>query len=844
MDLDPTPDTPSPDYSNSEGQKVRRKRNRPMNQPNCEVCGDQVNIKSRSGIRVCSACSTFFRNNAHKRYLITCQRYGICEITVETRKDCGPCRLEKCEEVGMGSQKVKKTKCEVCGVRTSLKVACEFCNKFFERVFGTDLDCTNEKKCSIIGWREINCAACRLERFLRIGGLEAYQQIHGKLPDCEVCGQLTSLINKNGVTCCHACHTFVRAVSSNTNLARGKFCNFGNCLINQWNRTTCPACRYKKYMEVRMKRNPTEPPEVHHAQTTVYPVPSQTHEQAIFEHEPSHVPSTEVVYDDQMEFRSLPPISEVSMSTNTTTTSQSMPPVPLNQQKIRGCEICGQQTGLTNNHGITGCHACHGFIRDRLLGRTPVNRKCIVGGNCQINWENRKKCSPCRYNKYWNLRMQRSGEEPRPEPPTSSRKVSECEVCGQQGCTSMRNGVKCCYACHSFFKHKRRRATVKECKNFGRCEINVDNRAKCPACRYNKHMNIKMERSTCISEIQPPLDETPSSLPAPYPEQLMPPTYSEVSDTCYAQTTFPVPYNDQMEFNDTEIRCQSCGQNGDSYKMLDGFITCSQCELSVFSQKNYPLNECHGEDGQGLTMENQNLLGQEALDLPMSHAPTPILPDFNTRQDTVSTDQMQNNDAEWNNQLEPCPQFYDQDHSSVEMINEFYPSNIEYLNHFETFQDYPIVPNPESPVCLAHGEEWNLQLDKMFPNANRKSSECPDPKLQDSEVNFDPDKDSDIQLELYDDSNIFDEDYFNQLIDKVLPDPEEQKMVTDENCPTPKIEYAFNYPPISPAKDDQSWNLQLDGLISPEKCCPNHNQCTDPQFENVDPGMCPPVKGQ
>ncbi|EFO96196.1 hypothetical protein CRE_14664 [Caenorhabditis remanei] len=43
----------------------------------------------------------FFRRNANSVYTEGCKFDGKCEITVETRRFCKGCRLEKCFEVGM-----------------------------------------------------------------------------------------------------------------------------------------------------------------------------------------------------------------------------------------------------------------------------------------------------------------------------------------------------------------------------------------------------------------------------------------------------------------------------------------------------------------------------------------------------------------------------------------------------------------------------------------------------------------------------------------------------------------------------------------------------------------------
>ncbi|CAF0897756.1 unnamed protein product [Adineta ricciae] len=67
----------------------------------CVVCGDSALGYNFDAIS-CESCKAFFRRNALRPLdRLKCRGAGNCEITVENRKRCKRCRLEKCFKMGM-----------------------------------------------------------------------------------------------------------------------------------------------------------------------------------------------------------------------------------------------------------------------------------------------------------------------------------------------------------------------------------------------------------------------------------------------------------------------------------------------------------------------------------------------------------------------------------------------------------------------------------------------------------------------------------------------------------------------------------------------------------------------
>ncbi|UJR09154.1 hypothetical protein I4U23_013402 [Adineta vaga] len=72
----------------------------------CVVCGSAANGYNFDAI-TCESCKAFFRRNALKDLAtFECRRGNNCDITIESRRRCGACRLAKCLSSGMKSDRL------------------------------------------------------------------------------------------------------------------------------------------------------------------------------------------------------------------------------------------------------------------------------------------------------------------------------------------------------------------------------------------------------------------------------------------------------------------------------------------------------------------------------------------------------------------------------------------------------------------------------------------------------------------------------------------------------------------------------------------------------------------
>ena len=82
----------------------------------CHVCGDKAIAHLHYGGICCYSCKAFFRRavQSGKDKMYKCKRDSDCEVSVNTRKGCQRCRLEKCLSIGMTARWVlSDEQCEI-----------------------------------------------------------------------------------------------------------------------------------------------------------------------------------------------------------------------------------------------------------------------------------------------------------------------------------------------------------------------------------------------------------------------------------------------------------------------------------------------------------------------------------------------------------------------------------------------------------------------------------------------------------------------------------------------------------------------------------------------------------
>lgn len=82
----------------------------------CHVCGDRAIAHLHYGGICCYSCKAFFRRavQSGKDKMYKCKRDSDCEVSVNTRRGCQKCRLEKCRSIGMtASWVLSDEQCEI-----------------------------------------------------------------------------------------------------------------------------------------------------------------------------------------------------------------------------------------------------------------------------------------------------------------------------------------------------------------------------------------------------------------------------------------------------------------------------------------------------------------------------------------------------------------------------------------------------------------------------------------------------------------------------------------------------------------------------------------------------------
>ncbi|CAF1041493.1 unnamed protein product [Adineta steineri] len=86
--------------------------------------------------------------------------------------------------------------------------------------------------------------------------------------------------------------------------------------------------------------------------------------------------------------------------------------------------------------------------------------------------------------------------------PTNRRHISLCSVCGDKA-SGKHYGVMSCDGCRGFFKRSVRRKIEYKCKGDSTCQVDVNRRNQCQACRFQRCLAVKMKPSAVQNERAP-----------------------------------------------------------------------------------------------------------------------------------------------------------------------------------------------------------------------------------------------------------------------------------------------------------------------------------------------------
>ncbi|CAF0767516.1 unnamed protein product [Rotaria sordida] len=86
--------------------------------------------------------------------------------------------------------------------------------------------------------------------------------------------------------------------------------------------------------------------------------------------------------------------------------------------------------------------------------------------------------------------------------PTNRRHISLCSVCGDKA-SGKHYGVMSCDGCRGFFKRSVRRKIEYKCKGDSTCQVDVNRRNQCQACRFQRCLAVKMKPNAVQNERVP-----------------------------------------------------------------------------------------------------------------------------------------------------------------------------------------------------------------------------------------------------------------------------------------------------------------------------------------------------
>ncbi|CAF0805770.1 unnamed protein product [Rotaria sp. Silwood1] len=86
--------------------------------------------------------------------------------------------------------------------------------------------------------------------------------------------------------------------------------------------------------------------------------------------------------------------------------------------------------------------------------------------------------------------------------PTNRRHLSLCSVCGDKA-SGKHYGVMSCDGCRGFFKRSVRRKIEYKCKGDSTCQVDVNRRNQCQACRFQRCLAVNMKPNAVQNERVP-----------------------------------------------------------------------------------------------------------------------------------------------------------------------------------------------------------------------------------------------------------------------------------------------------------------------------------------------------
>ncbi|EGT49708.1 hypothetical protein CAEBREN_05525 [Caenorhabditis brenneri] len=686
-------------------------------------------------------------------------------------------------------------------------------------------------------------------------------------PVCEICGQDFDVSKNLVVTTCKPCRRFLRKFEK-TQL--GDSCPFdGECEVAPENRSDCGPCRYNKYLKIRMERDSTTTPSAVNRAVTFSSL-NRFHRQAM-------PPAVEQVQDNEESCKlceQAPQGRKFKVMSGLLMCGRCRVLVAHNvkNQEHNPSNMCLRDDGICSDYpSLTSCSVCLFEKYKDLVTKAPKTKKsravsfriatCPQNYTPTVHQDFVTTTSGVNQTPLSILDQQVPSEAAIPLPIDSTISASpmspapilqnsmapeQCKICGDTVTILGNYGVVACSACVDFYARKLKSRHHQECKNAKRCKITVKNRNSCPTCRFEKCKSLgmvdKKSVETAGNQIQnnenaPDHRQNIENQPRASSSDLPAPQRKRPAETMLQD------YGNQSVPNEPMEMCKLCKRVPEQYphQLFQGIRMCQGC-TDLIKHRNPVQMKCQKGNGECriycwvvdcsscILKEYDELMEIRVVEQARSsNVPRIADKDFHMKRSRMQPPSPCHQDQE-DHQQDPQPFDDNNGQYSQQMAgysNEGYPSVSDSMNleHHKLNVDYSspqideVNPGP-SPYRYNNSDPVDIEI------GQEEAFTMADKSIYGDQI----DQNTSHDPQLYDDGN----DHYSEQMGF-------QNQGYFDDISLDIQSHSHN--------DDQSLNLQLDGLISPSKTYLStsenmeyqnqyqDNECLNPQIEKLAPEL-------
>ncbi|CAL2034590.1 unnamed protein product [Caenorhabditis brenneri] len=326
--------------------------------PICEICGQNFDVSKNLVVTTCKPCRRFLRKFEKTQLHESCLIDGECEVTLENRSECGPCRYNKYLKIRMERDSTTTPSA------VNRAVTFSSLNRFHRQAMPPAVDQVQDN--------EESCKLCEQAPQGRV-----FKVMYGLL----MCGRCRVLV----------AHNVKKQVDDSLNV-----CLRDDGICSDYpSLTSCSVCLFEKYKDLVTKAPKTKKSRAVSFRIATCP---QNYTPTIHQ---KVVPTTSAVNQPPSSILNQQISSEawIPPPIDSTISASSMSPAPVLQNSMapEQCKICGDTVTILGNYGVDACGACVDFYARKLKSRH--HQECKNSKKCKITVKNRNSCPTCRFEK-------------------------------------------------------------------------------------------------------------------------------------------------------------------------------------------------------------------------------------------------------------------------------------------------------------------------------------------------------------------------------------------------------------------------------------------------------------